>query len=79
MEGIGCFTAEKGILKTSRLFKQRTISAGKFAQVLFPIEKLSCSCFLANSSSANQKQAKWDVDDGRKSVWMGTREITTGS
>ena len=25
------------------------------------------------------KKAKWDVDDGRKSVWMGTREITTGS
>ena len=26
-----------------------------------------------------EKKAKWDVDDGRKSVWMGTREITTGS
>ena len=26
MEGIGCFTAKKGILKTSRLLKKRTIS-----------------------------------------------------
>ena len=58
MEDIGCFAAEKGILKARRLFKQQTIFVGKFA---------------------NRDQAKWDVDDGRKSVWMGTREITTGS